>query len=789
MDTSSDISRMQEKISQFFEVLEAYTQGNLDACQTSITKDEVNNLVYNLQLMTERLDNKQTSLAKLEKKISDLYYYAPSMFCTLDLNGNILNVNKTMVYTLQTPSKNFLELNFTDIISEDSTAIFQNGFQDFLFNVNPLRGMNLNLKGKKNQIVHVNMTWTFFSDNDRYDFKTRGIFNEKEVYGVRVVLKNLTEENKTQKQKNILFETIETMSSLPPMLGTVMDLEDMLRYMLVQLNKIIDYDLAAILLAPDEGQGVYTVASTYGMDGKGNNLIGKLFTEKEDSRIYDLITTQDIRLHDQLFFTEVFEDEIRQSGETSLIIPLVVLNETIGIMTIDKAQKQSYGKEEIALVKAFASLTCSNIQNLLLREEVQTHLLDIKKALRELESKDDILQSELDMAVFVQQGILPDEDYKWNGLRILGHYESMEKIGGDFYDIFHLPKGELAILIADVSGHGIPAALVTTMSKIAFVTSGQKFSSPKKILTEVNFEMCQHIKTDHYLSAFFLAIDKNYTITYTNAGHQKAIVYRKIPNKIEYLDTAGYFVGMLEEMGDAYEEDTTKLNYGDRIILFTDGIVETKNHAQEEFSVERLEQLILSNSHCSVNELKQVIVNEVKEFAGGESQKDDITMLIIELEENYEKVNQLLTKGLKHFHEEDHKNCLACFHEALNIDPDNVDVILYTGETYFRLRQFEESVRYFLVYIRLIKNNPHAYYHLALSHYMLNNLDQAIQANEQALEIDKKFAKSIYHLALIHKKLQKYKEAKNYFMDLLQVDPDNVKAKQELTALIKSGLC
>lgn len=101
------------------------------------------------------------------------------------------------------------------------------------------------------------------------------------------------------------------------------------------------------------------------------------------------------------------------------------------------------------------------------------------------------------------------------------------------------------------------------------------------------------MKTQDYMTCFMAVIDDDYNITYSNASHQKAIIYRKETGTVELLDTNGLFIGALEEARDTYEEKTTKLEYGDRLILYTDGIPEAQNRNREEYSNENFEKSIL----------------------------------------------------------------------------------------------------------------------------------------------------------------------------------------------------
>ena len=224
---------------------------------------------------------------------------------------------------------------------------------------------------------------------------------------------------------------------------------------------------------------------------------------------------------------------------------------------------------------------------------------ELQDALSSLRSRDEQIQKQLDMASVIQRSILPGKIDDWNELKFAVRYMAMEKIGGDFYDVHLLKDDKIGIMIADVSGHGIPAALVTTMAKMSFGNAGTKYDSPKKIFQEMNQNILDHVKTQDYMTCFMLAIDDEYNVVYSNASHQKAILLRADDGTIELLDTNGLFIGAIEEARDSYEEKKTKLEYGDRIILYTDGIPEAINEEREEYSNQRLEDVIRKNRHLA----------------------------------------------------------------------------------------------------------------------------------------------------------------------------------------------
>ncbi|MCU0846067.1 MAG: SpoIIE family protein phosphatase, partial [Spirochaetes bacterium] len=137
--------------------------------------------------------------------------------------------------------------------------------------------------------------------------------------------------------------------------------------------------------------------------------------------------------------------------------------------------------------------------------KVEQRTAELQGALADLKERDDLIQKQLDIASTIQRGILPGRIDDWNELKFAVRYIAMEKIGGDFYDVHILKENKIGVMIADVSGHGIPAALVTTMAKMSFGNAGSKYDSPKKIFQEMNQNILDHVKTQDYMTCFMLA--------------------------------------------------------------------------------------------------------------------------------------------------------------------------------------------------------------------------------------------------------------------------------------------
>ncbi len=238
------------------------------------------------------------------------------------------------------------------------------------------------------------------------------------------------------------------------------------------------------------------------------------------------------------------------------------------------------------------------------------------------------MEKEFLLAATIQQQIIPNELPKIEGFELAGINIPSKEVGGDYYDCMDLGNGIYSIIIADVTGKGISAALLVNTLNAALY-SYLEFKLPLNELAEkLNKLIFNSTPPDKFITFFIAVLDsKSGKLDAVNAGHNPILLLRK-DGKLEKLETGGIGLGMLD-MGIPYQEQNLSLNSGDRLFLYTDGIPEAMNKNEEEYSDERMIEFFENNSDINTSEFIKSIVNDVKEHVNGEPQSDDITCLIL----------------------------------------------------------------------------------------------------------------------------------------------------------------
>jgi serine phosphatase RsbU (regulator of sigma subunit) len=242
------------------------------------------------------------------------------------------------------------------------------------------------------------------------------------------------------------------------------------------------------------------------------------------------------------------------------------------------------------------------------------------------------IEQEIEIARQIQNSNIPINFHPPCGIDIAARYVPMSTVAGDFYDILINENEGTGILIADVCGHGIGAALIGSMLKIAFASQSDHLSDPARVLTEINRILQGKIENSFVTAGYFFIHSGNRKLSYSLAGHPPQILLRKSTNDIISLLNGGTILGPFPD--PVYENAELNLAQGDRLVLFTDGIIETKNNAGTFFGDERM--ISFFNEHC-IDKAEQVsdqFLNYLSGWSGKSktiSYDDDLTLLIIDI--------------------------------------------------------------------------------------------------------------------------------------------------------------
>lgn len=265
------------------------------------------------------------------------------------------------------------------------------------------------------------------------------------------------------------------------------------------------------------------------------------------------------------------------------------------------------------------------------RLDLEDRTNELNQVLENLEFSDQELQNELEIASEIQRGILPDLPLNYGEIHVVGYYRPLGKVGGDYFEVIPMRDGCLGILIVDASGHGVPAALLTMIAKIAFIEAVDRDLGPADALRYINEVAGQSIRTIEYLTAQCLMIDsKTGRVVLANGAHRPAMYLDYDSHNVRELDLHGLILGQFPDQEFVTRELTIEMKPGDRICLITDGFEESRNPEGQDFGIERLKESFSRRYDTSAERHMYSMLSDWRRFIGDREPEDDCAMLMIE---------------------------------------------------------------------------------------------------------------------------------------------------------------
>ncbi len=351
-------------------------------------------------------------------------------------------------------------------------------------------------------------------------------------------------------------------------------------------------------------------------DGETKNILETKFPKAELEKILASLSLESITTPLEEEQLEKEYCELTGLG-VSLIIPMQLQGVTKGLILLGKRiSKRPYARSDIEYIYSVGSLAIISIENSRLFKE-------------ELEKQK--LEKDLELARNIQKNLLPNKIPQIGQFEIAAFNNSARQVGGDYYDVVKLDEQNLLFALGDVSGKGVQAALLMANLQ-AFLKSLCKQKIEINSATDmINDLVAENTIMGSFITFFWGILNRETDeLHYVNAGHNPPLLLRN--GEIIKLKTGGMILGVMETM-IPYLSEVVKLERGDMIICFTDGITEAMNIRGEEFSDEKLEEMVKQYYSMGAAEILDKILEEVKLFTSGAEQSDDITMLVVKVKE------------------------------------------------------------------------------------------------------------------------------------------------------------
>jgi phosphoserine phosphatase RsbU/P len=302
----------------------------------------------------------------------------------------------------------------------------------------------------------------------------------------------------------------------------------------------------------------------------------------------------------------------RSASRSAMVAPILSNNRMAGVFTLESNEQDAYTRSHLVLFQKFTHQVALSI------EKAQLHraLLDKKR-----------LEQELSIAREIQLSFLPQREPPLKGFDVAGLNLPSRLVSGDYYDFIRIVEGQWGLVVGDVSGKGIPSALIMASFRASLLAEIRNNYAIRTIMAKVNQLLWESTDDNQFVTAFYGVLDEQRRIlTYCNAGHNPVILIHADGSSVK-LETGGLILGAFLEA--TYWEDFVQILPQDILLLYTDGVTEIYDEAEHEFGVERLQTLVAENRHLSAKEITLLVKDKILEFAADRTVQDDFTLVVL----------------------------------------------------------------------------------------------------------------------------------------------------------------
>jgi sigma-B regulation protein RsbU (phosphoserine phosphatase) len=401
-------------------------------------------------------------------------------------------------------------------------------------------------------------------------------------------------------QKQLLFQVGKKLSS-------TLDMNEVMALILDSLQKVIPYDAAGVYLINEKEHELSSVMSR-GYDQKEEDFVHLKFGQGLVGWV--------AKTGQPVIVSDVSTDEryvnARPETKSEISTPIEIDGRVIGAMSLESDNSEAFDNNSLDLLATFASQAAISIE----RARLHTKMLESKG-----------LEEQLAIARQIQLTFLPKKDPDIPGYDISGINIPSGEVGGDYFDFIKIIDRQTGISIADVSGKGIPAALIMASYRASLIAEIRNNYAIRTICAKVNRLLCESVEQGNYVTAFYGVLDsKNDIFTFSNCGHNRPILL-KANDKVCHLSEGGPALGIIDDA--IYEERPIFLQSGDIILFYTDGVTEVTGIEGKDFNPDRLVKILRECRQMPARELHEAIIREVRSFAAPSHNFDDLTLIVV----------------------------------------------------------------------------------------------------------------------------------------------------------------
>jgi sigma-B regulation protein RsbU (phosphoserine phosphatase) len=413
-----------------------------------------------------------------------------------------------------------------------------------------------------------------------------------------------------------LVDKLRLLLEITRKISRSLDLEEVLAQVMDTLDSLLPYDAA----------GIYIIRRDPHLSEGGTT---SLVFHAEAVRGYDIEEMMELRLKlgegligwvaqtgEAVVVSDVSADpryvNARRATRSEVVAPIISNDSVIGVFDLESDDLSAYGEDDKDLLMLLASQVAIIVEKAMLHEQ----LVEKKR-----------LEAQLEVARQVQLALLPERDPEVDGFDISAYNFSTEEVSGDYYDFVKPYEDNLGLVIADVSGKGVPASLLMAFLRASLRSAIHVGYAPNVAMSKVNYLLWESIEPHQFVTAFYGMLDAtNRTLAFVNAGHNPLLILNP-DGTPRFVERGGLPLGLFKDT--RYYEYYLPIDAGQTLVLYTDGATEAQSPAGVEYGRDRLVEAVRRSRDRRAREMIDYIYNEIFEWSGGAGASDDVTFVII----------------------------------------------------------------------------------------------------------------------------------------------------------------
>jgi sigma-B regulation protein RsbU (phosphoserine phosphatase) len=411
-------------------------------------------------------------------------------------------------------------------------------------------------------------------------------------------------------------EKLRLLLEITKKISRSLNLEEVLAQVMDTLGSLLPYDAA----------GIYVIRRDPHVSEGGTS---SLLFHAEAVRGYDIEEMMELRLKlgegligwvaqtgDSVVVPDVRKDSryvnARRETRSEVVAPIISNDEVIGVFDLESDEKDAYTEDDKQVLMLLASQVAISVEKAMLHEQ----LVEKKR-----------MEAQLEVARQVQLALLPERDPEVSGFDISAYNFSTEEVSGDYYDFVKPHEDQLGLVIADVSGKGVPASLLMSFLRASLRAAIHIGYAPNVGMAKVNYLLWESIEQHQFVTAFYGMLDAtNRTLAFVNAGHNPPLILNP-DDSARFIERGGLPLGLFKDT--RYYEYYLPIDAGQILVLYTDGATEATSPEGEEYGRARLVESVRASRDRRARDMIDYIYNDIYEWSGGRGASDDVTFVII----------------------------------------------------------------------------------------------------------------------------------------------------------------